>query len=83
MSFTEAPLDFELHRAGFDEIVISEADPIQRPWWRRPRKVMRSGLHKAMRHVIRRYYELEIGTRDAWRMPLTPNIIGVAVLSSA
>ena len=79
VSFTEASLDFELHRAGFDEIVISEADPIRRPWWRRPREVMRWGLHKAMRYAIRQCYALEIGTRDAWRMPLTPNILGIAV----
>lgn len=79
VSFTEASLGFELHRAGFDEIVISEADPIQRPWWRRPREVMRWGLHKTMRYVVRRCYALEIGAQDAWRMPLTPNILGVGV----
>ena len=79
VSFTEASLDFELYRAGFDEIVITEADPIERPWWRRPREVMRWGLHKTMRYVIRRCYELEVGARDAWRMPLTPNIIGMAI----
>jgi len=40
---------------------------------------MRWGLHKTMRYAIRHCYALEIGARDAWRMPLTPNILGMAV----
>ncbi len=81
-TFTEDSLDFELYRAGFDDISVEEADPIRRPWWRKPREVVRWAMHKALRHAIRRCYELEIGRHDAWRIPLSPNIIATAIRRS-
>lgn len=82
-TFTEHSLDFELYRAGFDDIIIREADPIQRPWLRRPREVARWVAHRSMRRVLRWCYELEVGARDAGKMPLTPNIIATAVRAPA
>jgi SAM-dependent methyltransferase len=78
-AFTEDSLDFELYRAGFDDILVEEADPIQRPWWRRPREIVRWLAHRTMRYAIRWCYQLEIGRSDANRIPLTPNIIAIAV----
>lgn len=76
-SFTEASLDFELYRAGFEDIVVSEAEPIQRPWLRSPRDIMRWAMRRTLRHVLRRCYELEIGA-DAWSLPLSPNLLVTA-----
>jgi SAM-dependent methyltransferase len=76
-SFTETSLDFELYRAGFDDIAIMEADPIVRPSLRYPRGVVRWALRRALRHAVRRCYEFEIGG-DAWTMPLSPNLLATA-----
>ncbi len=76
-SFTEASIDFELYRAGFEDIQVSEAEPIQRPWLRSPRDIARWVMRRALRHFLRRCYELEIGA-DAWSIPLSPNLIVTA-----
>jgi 2-polyprenyl-3-methyl-5-hydroxy-6-metoxy-1,4-benzoquinol methylase len=77
--FTPESLDFELYRSGFDEINIQEADPIQRPWWRHSRELLRWIIHSSIRRLTRLCYEFELGTRDTTNMPLTPNIVAIAI----
>lgn len=80
-SFTEASLDFVLHNAGFHEVTVAEADAPQRP--RYPfiprRSVARWALRAGFRAIRRLEYGLELGPAEAASIPLTPNIVAVAI----
>lgn len=77
-SFTELSLDFVLFSAGFDDIVVQEADPNVRP--RFPlllrKSVVRWSVLACVRAARRLELALELGTAKG--IPLTPNILAVA-----
>lgn len=80
-SFTEASLDFVLHNAGFVGIEIAEASPPRRP--RYPfiprRSVAQWLLREGFRALHRLEYRLELGADEAASIPLTPNIVALAM----